>query len=115
MKISYKQYAYIRGYKKKHPIQKYLCKQTITHRNEDGRNYYVDNKIRMIWYVLLCIPLNIISLFYDLFMAIKELEWIVTPDAFSDHDCIYAYPTEYPSASNCLLEVLEQQTGGQHE
>lgn len=115
MKISYKQYAYIMGYKKKHPIQKYLCKQTITHRAEDGRNYYVNNKIRMIWYVLLCVPLNIISLFGGLFMIIKEHEWIVTPDTFSWRESIYAYPTEYLSTSNRLLEVLEQQTGGQHE
>lgn len=115
MKISYKQYAYIMGYKKKHPIQKYLCKQTITHRNEDGRNYYVNNKIRMIWYVILCVPLNIISLFGGLFIAIKELEWIITPNFFNWRESIYAYPTETPSASNHLLEVLEQQTGGQHE
>ena len=114
MKISYDQYAYIMGYKKKHTFKKYFCKQTIEHNNNEGHNYHLISRVKPLWFVIICVPINIISFCYALFMVIKQYdEWLITPEAFKDYNTLYAYPTDKPSATNRFLEVLGQY-GGYH-
>ena len=82
-RISYKRYASLVGYKKKHPFKRILFKWYVKD-SEEGTSWEFKGRIRVWAYILLAIPINIIH-FLDCMInhGIKEY-FFVTPNEISD-------------------------------
>lgn len=60
-KISYKDFAYLMNYKMRHPFIKYCCNCYL---KEQDASVLLTAKIKWLIYILLFIPVHIISFFY---------------------------------------------------
>lgn len=110
MKITYDQYAYIKGYKHNHVIEKYAYNFYITVPNFSQKDYNCKlyRKIKRWLFILLFLPVNLINIIIVIICAILDMEWFITIKTCDAYDSVYAVPEQYPSSSNRAIEVLKE-------